>query len=155
MNTLRITTTTTPRCDVQDCPGYDEPLAGCANPAHDDATGGASPFFHTQRSGPAPCHGPLRRGRPRRLCGRDCETWVDNYYFLGVNGGYERAETTWLVMSREFRSYRKARRAVATLVATGVLPPGSPTAAFLLTPIKSIRHLRLDDTDLIDWESAS
>lgn len=148
MNTLGTTSSATPRCDDRDCPGYDELLAACANPAHDDATNEASPFFHAQRSGLAPCHGPRRRGRPRRLCGRDCETWVDNFYLLTGDGRYERAETTWLVMTREYKSYRKARQAVGYLVATGVLEPGSPTAAFLLTPVKSIRQLRLDDMNL-------
>jgi len=95
--------------------GYGELLAQCANPAHDDATGGASPYFHPTRAGAAPCHGRRRRGRPRRLCSRQCANWVDNFYFLDTRGRYERADTTYLVGDREFTAYKPALREVRRL----------------------------------------
>ena len=142
-------------CDVRECPGFREQLAVCANPRHDDATTGASPLFHTQRSGPAPCHGRRRRGRPRRLCGRACETWVDNYYLLADGGFYRPAETTWHVWNREFKTYREALREVGRLIATGVLEPRSPVVAFYLTPTKSVRQVRLDDAYAGDQDEES
>jgi hypothetical protein len=154
MNTL-TTTPAAPRCDVLDCPGYDEPLVRCANPAHDDATGGASPFFHPTRAGAAPCHGRRRRGRPRRLCSRQCANWVDNFYVLGPRGRYERADTSYLVGTREFTTYRAALREVRRLIASGQVPAGSPVISAFLTPIKSVRTVQVDDIESFadEWPS--
>jgi hypothetical protein len=44
----------------------------------------------------------------------------------------------------EIRSYREAKQALGKLIATGVVPPRSEYAAYLLRPTKRIREARLD-----------